>query len=210
MSRRNTRLVLGSLIALLLIGLLIFKPGLKPDHAPTPVTTASTQTDTNKDFTLFSLNGPTSLSSFKGKYVLLYFGYTFCPDICPTSLSNVASALKQLTPEQNANIQLLFISVDPERDTPSRLQEYVTFFNPSFIGLTADQTSITDVTAQYNVIYAKQPAKSGSEAYSIDHSAMLYVLDRNGKQIDQIGHDANPDQIAATLSKYLNSPKDKP
>ena len=123
-------------------------------------------------------NGSVSLSQFKGSPVLLYFGFTFCPDICPIGLTVIRDALKKS--EKYNNINVLFVTVDPERDTPVRLKEYLSFFNPSFIGLTGDLKSIAEVAAKYGTYFAKTEANEHGE-YSVDHTAYVYLIDRNGE-----------------------------
>jgi len=108
------------------------------------------------DFTLTAHTGkPVRLSDFQGKLVLLYFGYTYCPGICPTTLAEVAQALQTLGPQEVEKIQLLMISVDPARDTPHRLAEYLTYFNPTFLGLTGTPDEIATVAASYGIYYRK-------------------------------------------------------
>jgi len=135
--------------------------------------------DLAHDFTLNAANGKTvSLSDYRGKLVLLYFGYTFCPDICPATLGNAAQALRLLGNEAN-EVQLIMISVDPERDTPEKLAGYVAHFHPSFIGVTGKPEELMQIASLYGVFYEKQ---EGTEAtsYLVDHTATLMVIDREG------------------------------
>lgn len=130
------------------------------------------------DFKLTSANGDVSLSDFRGKVVLLYFGYTFCPDICPATLANVGQALNQIGSKAD-DVQLIMISLDPGRDTPEKLAEYVAHFHPSFIGITGSQEQIDTVASLYGIFYQ---INQGSDAtgYLIDHTATLMVIDREG------------------------------
>ena len=152
------------------------------------------------DFKLSGAKGDVSLSDFRGKLVLVYFGYTFCPDICPATLGNVNQALKKLG-DQADDVQLIMISLDPERDTPERLAQYVAQFRPSFIGITGTKEQIDMVTSLYGIFYEK---KQGSDAtkYLIDHTATLMVIDREGylKLVFPFG--VTPDEIADDL-KYM-------
>jgi len=135
--------------------------------------------DLAHDFTLNAANGKTvSLSDYRGKLVLLYFGYTFCPDVCPATMGNAAQALRLLGNKAN-DVQLIMISVDPERDTPEKLAEYVTHFHPSFIGVTGKPEDLMQIASLYGVFYEKQ---DGTEAtnYLVDHTATLMVIDRKG------------------------------
>ena len=134
--------------------------------------------DPSYNFTLKSADGDVTLSDFRGKLVLLYFGYTFCPDICPGTLANVAQALREMGTKAD-DVQLIMVSLDPDRDTPEKLKEYMGHFYPSFIGITGEKEKIDEITSLYGVFYQK---KDGSEAtgYLIDHTATLMVLDREG------------------------------
>lgn len=132
------------------------------------------------DFTLTAAGGRSvSLHDFQGKVVLLYFGYTFCPDVCPATLGNLAQALRMLG-KQAEQVQVIMISVDPERDTPEKLAEYVAHFHPSFIGVTASPEEIAQVAALYGIFYQKH-AGSTAEGYLIDHTASVMLIDRQGR-----------------------------
>ncbi len=130
------------------------------------------------DFTLTSANGDVSLSDYRGKLVLIYFGYTFCPDICPATLANVGQSLKELGTKAD-NVQLIMISLDPERDTPEKLAEYVAHFHPSFIGVTGSQEDLAKVASLYGIFYEKTDG-SDNTGYLINHTATLLVIDREG------------------------------
>lgn len=130
------------------------------------------------DFTLTSANGDISLSDYRGKLVLIYFGYTFCPDICPATLANVGQSLKELGTKAD-DVQLIMISLDPERDTPEKLAEYVAHFHPSFIGVTGSQEDLAKIAALYGIFYEKTDG-SDNTGYLINHTATLLVIDREG------------------------------
>lgn len=130
------------------------------------------------DFTLTSVDGDVSLSDFRGKIVLIYFGYTFCPDICPGTLGNVAQALRNMGTQAD-DVQLIMVSLDPERDTPQKLAEYMGHFHPSFIGVTGSKEKLDEVAALYGIFYQKAEG-SDATGYLIDHTATLMVLDREG------------------------------
>jgi protein SCO1/2 len=152
------------------------------------------------DFTLASANGDVSLNDYRGKLVLLYFGYTFCPDICPATLANVGQALREIS-TKTEDVQLIMVSLDPERDTPERLAEYVMHFHPSFIGVTGSKDQLDKITSLYGIFYEK--AKSTvNTGYLIDHTATLLVIDREGylKLIFPFG--VTSEQIADDL-KYM-------
>ena len=132
-----------------------------------------------RDFKLTAANGQTvRLSDFKGKLVLLYFGYTFCPDVCPTSISKLGDAMDILG-KQADDVQVIMISVDPERDTPEMLSEYMSFFHPNFIGVTGTPDEIAEVATLYGIYYQ---AHEGTQAtgYLVDHTASIMVIDQDG------------------------------
>lgn len=130
------------------------------------------------DFTLTSVNSDVSLSDFRGKVVLIYFGYTFCPDVCPGTLGNVAQALRDMGSKAE-DVQLIMVSLDPERDTPEKLAEYMDHFHPSFIGITGTKEELDKVASLYGIYYQKNEG-SNATGYLIDHTATLLVLDREG------------------------------
>lgn len=156
------------------------------------------------DFTLLSASGPVSLKDYQGKVVLVYFGYTYCPDICPTSLASTAAGLNLLKPEELAKVAMLFISVDPERDTPARLKEYAEFFHPAIVGVTGTPENLAEIAKRYGVFYAKQKVATAGDGYVVDHSADTYVVGRDGKLVSKIAHAAPPVDVAAEIRKYLN------
>ncbi len=137
------------------------------------------------DFTLTDQDGqPFTLSSQRGKLVLIFFGYTYCPDICPTELATLSRLLHDL--DQDADrVTSLFITVDPERDTPQKLRQYVPFYHPRLIGLSGSREAIDKVTTAYHVQYRIHPHKTSDRHYLVDHSASLYVVNPDGV-LDQI------------------------
>lgn len=154
------------------------------------------------EFTLDSNKGKVSLNQFKDKVVLIYYGYTWCPDVCPTNLSMLASALSQLKEDEKKQVQGIFISVDPERDTVERLAEYTQFFHENIIGLTGSKEQIDDLAKRYGVLYRIVKQDSATD-YVVDHSSETYVVDKNGKLQEALPHAALPDQILLTIRKYL-------
>lgn len=144
---------------------------------------------------------------FTGKFRLIFFGYTFCPDVCPTSLSNVADALDILEKSNTfkEEIQPLFVSVDPKRDTPSVLREYVSNFHPSIIGLTGSEDLIKRTADLFNVKYEIAPESKGKEDeyYLIDHSAGLYFMSPTGIFITKFAHGISGEEIAKRILEIL-------
>ena len=170
-----------SLLAMLFVaGLLL--TGCNEKVAPAP---AFTNTDVTglayaQDFSLKDFNGKLrTLADFKGKAVVVFFGYTQCPDVCPTTMSDLAAAMKQLGPLAD-KVQVLFITVDPERDTPQLLAKYVPGFDPRFLGLSGDAAATAKVAKDFKVFYQKVPGKEPG-SYSMDHSAGLYIYDPQGR-----------------------------
>jgi protein SCO1 len=132
-----------------------------------------------KELNLTDHNGkPRTLADFRGKVTTVFFGFTHCPDACPTTLAEMAQVMKELGPDGD-KLQVLFVTVDPERDTPQVLKQYVPSFHPSFLGLYGDLDATTRATKEFKVFFQKQPARDGG--YSVDHSAGTFVLDRAGR-----------------------------
>lgn len=156
-------------------------------------------------FTLLDGNGETvTEANFKGQYMLVYFGYTYCPDVCPTALQVMAQALDQLPAETSAKITPIFISVDPERDTPEHVGQYVTHFYPTLVGLTGSPEQVKAAAAAYRIYYAKVEEKGADpDAYLMDHSAITYLMGPDGAFLSHFGHDTTPEQMAERLAKLV-------
>ena len=153
-------------------------------------------------FTLTDQHGKTrSDAEFRGKLMIVYFGYTFCPDVCPTDLMAITQALDVLG-SKAASIQPIFITIDPERDTDV-LADYLTAFHPSFIGLTGSPEAILQVANSYKNFYRKVEDKRSDE-YSIDHSGVIYLMGRNGEYLGFMPPQTGPDRLIEILRKYLD------
>jgi protein SCO1/2 len=135
-------------------------------------------------------------TDFRGRFMLVYFGYTHCPDACPTMLSDMAAALDQLPGADRAAAVPIFITVDPERDTAAMMGDYVQAFGPHFVGLTGSAADIAKAEAAYHVYAVKHPLKNGD--YAMDHSSILYVMGRNGHFLGVV-EDAKPAVMAQQL-----------
>jgi len=131
-----------------------------------------------EDFTVQSDRGDVHLSDFRGKVVLLYFGYTFCPDACPITLSKLSQVYKNLGDDAD-QVQTLFISVDPERDTPQVLGTYARAFDPRFVGATSTPEAIAVIAKQFGIFYQKRPVNSAA-GYLVDHTSVVWVIDQRG------------------------------
>ena len=139
--------------------------------------------------------------SLKGKWSLIYFGYTYCPDVCPTSLSVMTQALDQIGPLAE-RITPVFITVDPERDTVAQLAAYHEHFHPSFVMLTGTPEQVRDAARTFRVYYRKAESESSTE-YLMDHSSITYLMGPDGAYVTHFGHDATPEGMAATLREKL-------
>ena len=154
-------------------------------------------------FTLENGSGkPVTDKDFRGKYMLVYFGYTFCPDVCPTTLSAVADAMDKLGPAAS-RIQPLFITVDPKRDTPDVVKQYAAAFGTSIEGLTGTPDEIAAVAKEYRVYYAEHRTGPGPNDYSMDHSSVLYLMSPTGGFVAPVRADQSGDEIAASLKKLM-------
>ncbi len=132
-----------------------------------------------KELNLTDHNGkPRTLADFRGKVVTVFFGFTHCPDVCPTTLAELAQVAKALGPDAD-KLQVLFVTVDPERDTPQVLKQYVPSFNPAFLGLSGSLDATARAAKEFKVFYQKQPARNGG--YSVDHGAGTFILDPQGR-----------------------------
>lgn len=152
-----------------------------------------------KDFQLTDHAGKRrTLADFRGKVVMLTFGFTHCPDMCPTTLATLAEATRRLG-DDAGQVQGLFVTVDPKRDTPPVLAKYVPAFHPAFLGLYGDEAAIERTAKEFKIFYRAQPPNEQG-AYSVDHSGQVYVIDKAGRLRLYIkSHDATPDKVAHDL-----------
>ena len=166
------------------------------DGAPKFKSTDITGVDYGRSLELNDHTGRArTLQDFRGKAVVVFFGFTHCPDVCPTTLAELAQAIKQLGPDAQ-RVQVLFVSVDPERDTPQALAKYVTAFDARFLGLRGDAAATQRVAKEFKIYYEKR--KTG-DSYSVDHSSQSYVIDPQGRLRLLV----RPDRIAADLPADL-------
>jgi protein SCO1/2 len=155
-------------------------------------------------FTLTDQNGrQVSDRDFAGKYRIVYFGFASCPDVCPTDLAHIGQAMRLLEksdPALAAKVQPIFISVDPERDTPARLKEYAAAFHPRIVALTGTPQQIADAAKAYAVYYAKAPADNGE--YGMDHLRVIFLMAPDGKPIAMLPHEKDAKAIAAEVERW--------
>jgi protein SCO1/2 len=145
---------------------------------------------------------PRTDAEFHGKLLLLYFGFTSCPDVCPTDLQSIGLAMERLG-KSAQGVQPLFVTLDPERDTPQRLAGYVTFFHPRLIGLTGDADAIGQAARAYKVYYAKVP--TSGNGYTVDHSGYIYLMDRAGKYLGFFPPGTPPERMADVIRPFLDA-----
>ena len=153
-------------------------------------------------FTLVDGSGKTiTEASFPGKWLLVYFGYTHCPDACPTALQDMANAVDMLDPAKRKSVDILFITVDPARDTPAVMQDYVSNFAAPITALTGSPEQVAAAAKAYRVYYAKHPTEDGG--YEMDHSSVIYVMDPKGEFVGNFSHQSSPEQIADKLKTLI-------
>jgi protein SCO1/2 len=158
-----------------------------------------------RDFQLTDHHGRArTLADFRGKAVAIFFGYIHCPDVCPTTLSDFAAALRQLGTQAD-RVQVIFVTVDPERDTPELLREFVPAFNPGFLGMYTDPETLRQLAKEYKVVYQKTAVKA-TDDYLIDHSAGTYIYDPKGNLRLLMPYGSSPDMIAQDLRTLLATP----
>ena len=161
-----------------------------------------TKTTFGRDFALVDHNGkPRTLSDYRGKVVVLFFGYTQCPDVCPTTLAELADVMKRLGPDAE-RVQVLFVTVDPGRDTPELLSKYVPAFDPRFTGLYGDADATARTAKEFKILFQKQPGQTPG-AYTVDHSAGTFIFDPNGKLRVYVSYGQGPDVFAHDIRELL-------
>jgi protein SCO1/2 len=196
---------LEKLALILLLLLAALSAGLYLGTHTDPDTPSTGGNGFGGDFTLQSDNGPVALHDFRHQVVILAFGYSSCPDACPTGLANIAAALDQLDAAELARVQPLFISVDPERDTPQRLGEYAPYFHPKLIGLTGEQEQLSRIALSFGAFFRKVELKDSALGYAVDHTARLYLLDGRGQLRALLEHNTPPAILAAALRDLLQN-----
>jgi protein SCO1/2 len=156
------------------------------------------------DFRLTDAAGhPRTLADFRGKVVVLFFGYTQCPDACPTTLSELAAVMPTLGPDA-ARVQVLFVTIDPERDTGELLAQYVPAFYPTFLGLRGDAQATADVAREFKVVYQKQPGTTPG-SYSMDHSAGTFIFDPQGRLRVYVSYGQGSQVFAHDIGELLHA-----
>lgn len=196
---KRSFLLFAALTLLLLIGIGIFQLMQPPALRGTVIEPPKPM----PNFTLQSVDGPVSLSDFRGKIVVLYFGYTSCPDVCPTTLANLRRALNDLGAQAD-EVQVIFVAVDWQKDTPERVASYLSAFHPDFVGLSGSQEQIDAVTKNFGIFYQINPPDENGY-YTVDHTATTLVLDREGGLILTWPYGLTADEFVEDLKVLVRS-----
>ncbi|MBN66366.1 MAG: SCO family protein [Rickettsiales bacterium] len=176
---------------------------LTPNSNGLPSDTSYGEAAIGGAFTLTDHNGNVVTDKdLLGKYSLVFFGFTHCPDICPTSLLIISNVLEQAD-VPSEQITPVFISVDPERDTPETMAKYVSHFHPSLIGMTGTDEQIKQVTDAYKVYYAKVQQENSALGYSVDHSGFIYLMDPQGKYVTHYPHNVTQQALTESLKQHV-------
>ena len=171
---------------------------------PTFLSTDITGAEFGRDFKLADHTGKIrTLADFRGKAIVLFFGYTHCPDICPATMGELAAAMQKLGKDA-ARVQVLFVTVDPERDTPERLAQYLSAFSPAFLGLHGDSQATKDIANEFKIVYQKQVGES-PDHHTMDHSAGTYIFDPKGKLRLYVSNGAGRDAFAHDIAELLRT-----
>ncbi|MDN5752297.1 MAG: SCO family protein [Nitrosospira sp.] len=190
--------------AIVVWSMTLFLVGCGNAVKPTFLSTDITGADFGRDFELTDPTGETrSLADFKGKAIVLFFGYTHCPDMCPATMGQLAAAMQKLGKDA-ARVQVLFVTVDPERDTPAQLKQYLSAFNPSFLGLSGDAQATKDIANEFKVVYQKQAGQS-PDHHTMDHSTGTYIFDPKGKLRLYVSNGATGDVFAQDIAELLRT-----
>ncbi len=183
----------------LLLALLFSPLALADSGGERPQVQPLSDPPTGGDFTLESTQGAVSTRDYRGKVILLYFGYTQCPDICPTSLSLMAQALNELSQQERSQIVGIFVSVDPKRDTLEHLAEYVGYFHSGFIGVTGTPEAVAQAARRYGVQYSYSNDSGSAMGYIVNHSAAVYLIDRQGELRFAFPHETPPETLLGAM-----------
>lgn len=198
---KNTIIVLILVAAVFGAGFYFFLPVA---HLPEELSTGEAQI--GGSFTLTDQNGKqVSDRQFRGKYMLVFFGFTSCPSICPVGMATITQVMEKLEVDGDASkVQPIFISVDPETDTPAKVKEYLSNFHSSIIGLTGTPEQIKAVESAYKVYAAKSANKDMPGGYNVDHSGFIYLMDKNGEYLRHCSYDEKPEKLASDIEEAIH------
>ncbi len=195
----QTRHIAFSVISVAIVGLIaLFTLTSKTDFGEkTPRTFA----ELGGDFTLQSAQGDVSLSDFKGKAVVMYFGFMSCPEVCPNSMGIIQSALNKMSAEELEKTQGLMISIDPERDNLKSLEQFTQYFHPNIMGITGTDEIVQKTAEQYGVYFKRTKDKTND--YLFEHVSRYYIIDQNGNLVDALRHSTTPNELTAKLRETI-------
>lgn len=200
--QQNTKTLVRLLIilSLTLIAVFVWSKYLNSDQTPTAA--ESSRALIGGEFELINHRGEAVTDKdFLGKYMIVYFGYTYCPDVCPMDLQIMADSLDYLSPEQLEQVNPVFVTVDPDRDTEEVMAEYAAYFHEKLVGLTGTQAQIDVVKKAYRVFAAKA---DDSADYLVDHTAYTYFMGKDGKLLQHFNHGEDPEAMAAKMASYIS------
>lgn len=195
MKRRGIWLGLGAILVVIGVGLGFYQHQLKEQAEGTPQGGPIELSSTEGEFSLSQLD--------EDQLAVVFFGYTWCPDVCPMSLAVVRQVMGRLAPEQRRRVVPLMVSVDPERDTLARLEEYLGYFGEAFIGATGSQEALEELAERYGVVWRKVETPDSAMAYTIDHSASLFLVDRDGEIRRRVLYSPASGPLQAALEQAL-------
>lgn len=200
---RSTRILFVTLISIAVLGVGVLGFALVRMLTSDPATGGSFgEPLIGGSFTLVDGTGATRTDEdFRGRLMLVYFGFTYCPDVCPTELQAMGQAVDLLGDKANS-VQPIFITIDPERDTPQMVGQYVESFHPRMVGLTGTPEQVAAAAKAYRVYYRKAEVE-GSSDYLMDHSSIVYLMGRDGKFLTHFSHGTSPQDMAKGISKHL-------
>jgi len=196
--KQKVRILISLILAI--IAAIIWLKALNVEEAPTAA--ENSRALIGGSFALTNhLNEPVTDEDFKGKYMIVYFGYTFCPDVCPMDLQIMADSLYYLNPQQLEQITPVFVTIDPDRDTVDIMAEYVNYFHKDLIGLTGTPKQIDVIKNAFRVYAAKA---DDSRDYLLNHTAYTYFMDKDGSLLQHFNHGVEPEQMAAKMASFIN------
>ncbi|SEL62600.1 SCO family protein [Halomonas daqiaonensis] len=195
MKRRGIWLGLGAILVVIAVGLGLYQQQLGDQANAEPRGGPIELPSTEGEFSLSQLDDD--------QLAVVFFGYTWCPDVCPMSLAVMRQVMGRLDPEQRRRVVPLMVSVDPERDTLARLEEYMGFFGEAFIGATGSQEALEELTERYGVVWRRVETPDSAMAYTIDHSASLFLVDRDGEIRRRVLHSPTSGPLQAALEQAL-------
>ena len=203
MNTRTITIVLAG-AALGLVAAFLLLPQMRERMSALPQPTVSGKALVGGPFALVDGGGKrVTEQDYRGRYMLVFFGFTSCPDVCPAGLQLISAALEKIGPKAD-RVTPLFITLDPERDTPEKVASYVKNFNPRIVGLSGTPDDIAKVAKAYRVYYQKVPTEGGTPGnYSLDHSSIIYLMDPNGEYVTHFTPTTTVEQLTAKLDKIL-------